>query len=473
MTQDFPLPPAAGEIAELVGKRLKEVREAGGSRETVTVDLNGQLYHAEVIDLQLKDLYFNPATHRIRAQRSHQPEREKALLRDPWGSVGQDYLRRLLKADPSDPEKRDSAFDTLKQDLKEYGQNEPGLITYHGVLVNGNTRAAALLELGETSMRVGVLPESATWAEINAVELSLQMREDHRRDYTFLNKLLAMEERREAGLPPEAIAREFRVQVKTYEQSQWILQLLYDQIERSATNGASLRLVDFEDAQEKLRELHRDYMNLAANDPDGAEILKESRMPAIVLRFAKTDVRFIEADFQDSYLSRELPEDINAAGQEVPAQAETLIPGLGIAVPGPSSKVSAARQRTTQLLQAQAQLNSKELDEDKRREAREYWEKVREGYDAAITSAGRDVRLRRKKQMAPERLKDACKSIDLCVGEVVKARGSKSFDEVAFDEALLQLRESVQKLARQAGKGVEDPGEGLSWLFGAVKAEGN
>lgn len=473
MTYDFPPPPAAGEMAQLVGKRLKEVREAGGSRETVTVDLNGQPYHAEVIDLQLKDLYFNPATHRIRAQRSHQPEREKALSADPWGSVGQDYLRTLLKADPSDPEKRDAAFENLKSDLKEYGQNEPGLITYHGVLVNGNTRAAALLELGETSMRVGVLPESATWAEINAVELSLQMREDHRRDYTFLNKLLAMEERREAGLPPEAIAREFRVQVKTYEQCQWILRLLYDQIERSAADGVSLRLVDFEDSQEKLRELHRDYMRLAANDPDGAELLKESRMAAILFRFAKTDIRFIEADFQEKYLARELAEELKPAGQEEPVQSETLIPGLGIAAPGPSTKVSEARRHTTQLLQAQAKSSSTELDEETRRGAGEYLKKVREGYDSAITSAGRDVRLRRKKQMAPERLKDACRSIELCINEIVKARGSRSFDEVAFDESLLQLRESLQKLGRQAGKGVQDPGEGLSWLMNAVKTEGN
>lgn len=471
MTHIFSLPPRAGHFGELVRMRLNEVKDSGGARESVTVDLNGQPYHAEVIDLPLKDLYYNPATHRIRAQRSHDLGRERSLLEAPWETEGQEYLKFLLQADPSEPTKRDAAFNNLKEDLKEYGQNEPGLITYHGVIVNGNTRAAALQELGETSMRVGVLPESSTWAEINAVELSLQMREDHRRDYTFLNKLLAMEERHELGLPSEAIAKEFRVQLKTYEQCRWILQLLYEQIERSKSDGASLRLVDFEDAQEKLRELHRDFMNLSATDPDGAEVLKEARMAAILLGFAKTDVRFIEADFQDNYLSQALHE--NAAEASHGPQSEMQVPGLGIAVPGPSAKVSAARQLTNRLLQAEAQLNTPQVGESKRRQAADFRREMKDEYDKAITGAGRDIRLRRKKQLAPERLMDACRSIDHCVGEVVKARGSRSLDEVAFDEAVVKLRDSVRKLARQAGKGVEDPGEGLSWLFEAAKAKGD
>ncbi|NED80044.1 hypothetical protein G3I76_08015, partial [Streptomyces sp. SID11233] len=79
----------------------------------------------------------------------------------------------LLRALPSDPGKPDPAFETLKKDLEEFGQNDPGLVTHHGVLVNGNTRAAALRAIRATSIRVGVLPASFTSRDVSAVELAL------------------------------------------------------------------------------------------------------------------------------------------------------------------------------------------------------------------------------------------------------------------------------------------------------------
>lgn len=124
----------------------------------MTVDWNGQQAHVEVIDLPLSSLYYNPSTHRIRAQRSHNAERDEALDKDPWSAESQDYLDFLLKADPENTSVRDKDFDVLKDSLDQFGQNDPGLVTRHGVLVNGNTRAAALRDLRAQSMRVGVLP---------------------------------------------------------------------------------------------------------------------------------------------------------------------------------------------------------------------------------------------------------------------------------------------------------------------------
>jgi len=43
-------------------------------------------------------------------------------------------------------------------DLKDHGQREPALISRASVLVNGNTRQAALKLLGWERIRVGVLP---------------------------------------------------------------------------------------------------------------------------------------------------------------------------------------------------------------------------------------------------------------------------------------------------------------------------
>ncbi|GAA3056163.1 hypothetical protein GCM10020000_43140 [Streptomyces olivoverticillatus] len=65
----------------------------------MTIDWNGQPLHVEVIDLPLNGLYYNPGTHRIRAQRSHDAARERALVKDPWSAESQDYLRFLLQAE--------------------------------------------------------------------------------------------------------------------------------------------------------------------------------------------------------------------------------------------------------------------------------------------------------------------------------------------------------------------------------------
>lgn len=233
MMRELPAPPRADELSELIKKKVAEAQTAGGTRETVTVDWNEQKAHVDVIDLPLSKLYFNPSTHRIRAQRSHDAAKDAELDQNPWSAESQDYLRFLLQASPTDTNLRDVEFDALKDSLEEFGQNDPGLVTHQGIVVNGNTRAAALQLLGVQSMRVGVLPESFTWADINAVELSLQLRRDHRRDYSYINRIIAMEEQAALGRTPEQIAKEFRIQVRTYHQERWILATIRELIKRS------------------------------------------------------------------------------------------------------------------------------------------------------------------------------------------------------------------------------------------------
>ncbi|GAA0512139.1 transcriptional regulator [Saccharopolyspora thermophila] len=472
LLRDFPPPPRAAETAELIKKRLQEATASNATRETVTVDWNGQPLHVEVIDLPLSMLYFNPATHRIRAQRSHDPERDKALVDDPYGTQSQDYLKFLLQADPKNPNNRDPEFTKLRDSLGEFGQNEPGLVTYQGVLVNGNTRAAALRELGVQSMRVGVLPESFTWADINAVELSLQLRNDHRREYSYINRLLAMEEQAALGKTKEAIAKEFRVRPATVDQERWILSTLREQVKRSRTSrGAALRLMDFEDHQEKLKELHRAYEKLATIDQDQAEVLKELRLAAITLEFSKTDVRHIEGTaFQEDYLRKALPDEVFASADL--EQNEVDVPGLGVSLPGETSTLTIAISINNRVLQAKAAKTLPGGSEEELRQAREAYQQIHDAFDLAIDKAGRDARVRKRKQLAPARIKDACADLDQCAVDFVQARAARALDEEEFDEALLELKASLQKLANLAGRGIPHPGKGVSWLLDAAAAEG-
>lgn len=474
MLREFPPPPRAAEFSELIKKKVEEVKTAGGTRETVTVDWNEQQAHVEVIDLPLSGLYLNPGTHRIRAQRSHNASSDEALDRDPWAPDSQDYLTFLLQASPTDPNLRDPEFDKLKDSLQQFGQNDPGLVTHQGVLVNGNTRAVALRELGAQTMRVGVLPESFTWADVNAVELSLQLRVDHRRDYTYINRLLAMEEQASLGRTPEQIAKDFRIQVRTYHQERWILSTIKELNDRSRSGGGvALRLVDWEGAQERLKELHRLYVKLEGVDKDQAEILKEWRLAAILLDFSKTDVRHIDEEFlKEDYLAGTLPAvlktDVAGAGDSA-----VSIPGLGLTVPGASSAVTEARALNDQLLKAAAAVRSTGagVPDATKGQGQTLLDDARKAFDEAIDVAGRNARLRKRKQLAPARLAEASASIDQCVMDLVQARTSRSLDEEAFDEAVLKLRGSLRKLAQQAGRGLPTPGDGVAWLLRAVSSE--
>jgi hypothetical protein len=467
MATGYETPPQGEQVSTMVQERLAEAVKAND--EKVTIEWRGQQKHLYVISMPIDLLYYNPDTHRIRAQRTLDPDRDRELDADPWGKAGQDYLDKLLKSQPSDPDKTDPDFKALRDDLENFGQKDPGMITVHGILVNGNTRCAALRELGEKYIRVGVLPESSTWDDINTVELSLQLRKEHKRDYSYINRLIAIDEQHKLGRRMEDIAREFRIKSATLVQDRWVYGLIQDAIARSQTaDGGRLRLVDFEDHQEKLRELYRAYTKTAAVDKDAAEMLKESRLAMIVLGYAKTDVRLAQADFHEKYLSPKLPPAIKpAVGSSTPVR----IPGLaGVTVPDATPAAKVTKALTDMLLQAKsAEQSPTKVDADEITRAIETIKTAKASFDRALTSAGRDVRLQQRRLAAPERLSDACDDIELCAGELAHARATRALDEAAFDDAVIRLREVLGKLAKQAARSFTEPGDGVAWLLNAVK----
>ncbi|MFG1805433.1 transcriptional regulator [Streptomyces sp. NPDC049040] len=469
MTQDYGRPARAEENRATVARRLKELADADGARETLTIEWRGKPGHFDVIEMQVGDLYYNPATHRIRAQRSHDVGRDRLLDTEPWSDKSQEYLDLLLKALPSDPSRPDPEFLNLAESLRDYGQNDPGLITRDGVLVNGNTRRAALLqEFGPTrAMRVAVLPQSCDWSDIAAVELSLQLRKDHRRDYSYINRLLAIDEMAAQGTSLSAIATAFRSTVEACRRDQWVLSVIRTMIKRSEASGKALPLIAFEDHTEKLRELHRKYAKEAASNPDKAELMLESRLSAIALGFSKTDVRLIESDFQDRYLAKALPEGLQP---KAPTAGEVKIPGLARSVKGPSDRLASARAMTDALLQARA-LSSADVSLSSRDgvRAQNTLATYKDAFEESLEFAGKDARVRKRKQAAPARLADACQDIDQCVTDLVMSRSSRSLDEDAFDDAVAKLRKSLGKLAVEVKRTIPEPGDETSWLFGLLK----
>ncbi|MCQ6251803.1 ParB/RepB/Spo0J family partition protein [Streptomyces malaysiensis] len=467
MAVKFGVPPEGERIRSLVEERLKQAMSENGAK--ITVDWRGEQKHLHVISMPVDMLYFNPDTHRIRAQRTLEPERNRVLEEEPWGEVAQTYLHDLLRCRPSNPNQTDPDYSALQDELDDFGQKEPGIISPDGILVDGNTRCAALRDLGIKDIRVGVLPADTSRRDINSVELALQLRRDQRREYSYINRLIAIEDELADGRREEDVARDFNIKRTTLQQDRWVYQLINDAIDRSRTaGGVALRIVDFEDHQEKLRELQRDYTKLAKTEPDAAEQLKESRLAMVLLNYPKTSVRLAEADFHSRYLDERLPSELRPGVQE---PAAVSIPGLaGVTIPDATAAVKATQALTDALLQAKAVSQAGDtLETAMVTEADALIKSARKTFDVAVKMAGANAELRKRQVAVPERLTDAADYVNQCASEFAEAKSKRALDEDAFDDALLTLKASLARLAKQAGRTFSSPGDGVAWLLNSTR----
>lgn len=465
----FGLPPKGEEIKAIIRQRLRQAMAEDGAKVTIT--WRDQPRHLYVISMPVEMLYFNPDTHRIRAQRTLDPERNKAIEQDPWGQEAQKYLHDLLRKRPANPDQTDPDYTALMDELDDVGQREPGIVSPHGILVDGNTRAAALIDLGEENIRVGVLPDDTSRRDINNVELSLQLRKDRRRDYSYINRLIAIDEELGAGRSEADVAKDFNIKFATLQRDRWVYRLILDAIDRSKTDdGTSLRLIDFEQHQEKLRELHRDYTKLATSDPDAAKRLMHSRLAMVLLDYPKTSLRLAAEDFHKRYLESRLPAKLKP---EVTASEPASVPGIpGTTLPGQSNDVATTEALANQLLRAKAAAtDGTRTTAEQAAEASAIMKKARETFDVAVKLAGQNAELVKRQTAVPERLTDAADYVTQCANEFAEAKAKRALDEEAFDDALLGLRESLDSLARQAGRTFTAPGEGVAWLLEAVRTK--
>ncbi|GAA4805023.1 hypothetical protein [Tomitella cavernea] len=463
----FGVPPRGPDNKHEIAKRLKQAKDDGGAK--VTIDWRGEQRHLHVISVPVSILYFNPDTHRIRVQRTLDPERNKAIDEDPWGHDAQDYLRDLLCQRPANPDQVDPEYTALMDELDDVGQREPGIISPDGVLVDGNTRAAALIELGVQNIKVGVLPDDTSRQDINNVELSLQLRKDRRREYSYINRLVAIEEELGRGRTEEDVAKDFNIRQKTLQCDRWVYNQILDAIERSRNeSGAALRLVDFEQHQEKLRELYRDYTKLATKDSDAAERLRHSRLAMVILDYPKTSLRLAESDFYSRYLETRLPPELKPA---TAAKAPLSVPGIpGVALPAKSDGTAHIEELANELLRAKATCRDGNSATPAEVEgASSTVMKARDAFNVAVKLAGQNAELVKRQLAVPERLSDAAEQVTQCAMEFAEAKAKRALDDEAFDEALIALRDSLASLGRQARRTYSSPGEGVAWLLDSIR----
>jgi hypothetical protein len=317
------------EREERIQKELDDVR---GRPDTERIPIpwkneRGRVF--DVVNLSLDCAVLNPNSHRVKEQLESNPAEQAIVTADPYGEEGQEILAKLLS--------ETEHFDDLQANLDAEGQNEAGVITAMGVLINANRRAVALRRLGQTHIRVVVLPKEPDPADIARLELSFQMKRDFRQDYTFVNQLLFIEDiKRQLGYSDEDVAKamglakgDLRKGAAEVRRQTRMLALIREIQSRSE---GRVPLHFFNDRAIALAEIDDIYEGLRERDPANAERVKELRVLAILVGTEYRDIRLIRADTASETVLSELRRN-EAIGDTVEAvlSAETgmEVPDLG------------------------------------------------------------------------------------------------------------------------------------------------
>jgi hypothetical protein len=212
------------------------------------------------VEIETRWVRFSTLNHRTRAEQDRAIKisgREDLFTSDPLGDEAQTKQYEILS--------EQDGFDSLKEDVRSRGQQEPAIITADGILINGNRRAAALRSLLDENylnaryVRCLVLPENATAAEIVDLEAELQIARTFKQDYSWVNEALLIQELYDReGKNFENVAK--RMHRKTgevrdmYEKIQQVQQLV-------ALSQGTRHVVDFSSHESAFDELAKHIRN--------------------------------------------------------------------------------------------------------------------------------------------------------------------------------------------------------------------
>lgn len=275
--------------AEMISKEL-DVYDETNSSSRWPIKFRGSTKNLKVISVDPKLLLFNHNNNRLTAQLITHPKVD-VVKADPTSSEAQEVIKNLLVAT--------DGFADLKEQLKILGQRTPGLITDQGVLINGNTRAAALRDIDSIVMEVAVLPANTIEDDIINIEMSLQMLKLVHQDYSFTNELLFMRRYLESGHSEDDLAKQlsWKKQGVTRVRRHMRYLDMIDEV-RALTPNVPLPYAIFDAKKQHLEDLDHHYERLKAEgEVDSAEELKWARLVAVLLGVPKDAVRAMQEDF--------------------------------------------------------------------------------------------------------------------------------------------------------------------------------
>jgi len=288
-------------------------------RTTMTIQYHGAPTVIPTIRISPTVPLLNHDNYRLAAQLEDHPQRD-LVVSAPLSPASQDLLTKLLASTDE--------FKALKIQLSDLKQREPGLITREGLLVNGNTRAVALRELGAPGMIVGLLPAAVNNEDVLNLQVELQMVRLVHQDYTFTNELLIVDKLRSLpGADIDGICRKLGLKVgpvskKKVEQKARILKLIKEI--RSLHKAGMLPFSFFDAKKEMIENLDDQYEKLKVSDFGAAETLKWSRVLGMLYGLTKDQVRAIDPAFIQDQIRHRIPDN-----PEMVKENESKVPVFG------------------------------------------------------------------------------------------------------------------------------------------------
>ena len=316
-------------------ERIDEALRAADPQRTLRIPWRDKTEVFQVIDLPLDLVLLNHRSHRTKAHIESSDDRQ-VIADEPFSPQAQQAIADVIRTL--------DGFDELRDNLAEVGQQDDGVITRTGLLVNANRRAVALRDAERDFIQVAVLPADASNSEIDQLELRLQMKRDFREKYTFTNELLFVHDLYvEHNYSTTRIARDLnwatsekpaelkRGQAKV-ERSTRMLHYIREIQQRS---DHRIKLTFFDDKQQSLLELDEQLESVGDTDDISRSEIYDMRMIGMLLEMGYKPLRQMDAYFMNDYLYDLLSEDeylgiaADFLADQVPETLENL-PGLEI-----------------------------------------------------------------------------------------------------------------------------------------------
>ena len=281
---------------DFIDQRVKEALDSTSPHRSYDLTVGNERVTLPVISVPTNHVYYNHNNHRLSAQLQDQ-QSNTILDGNPCSESNQKKIHRLLV--------ETEEFNRLKEQLASLGQQTPALITPDGLLINGNTRCAALKELdkegksGFANIEVAVTRNSFTETDIANIEMNLQMVKLVQQDYTFTNELIFMRNyMNKQGKSEEALARQMdwrRGGKKKVRQHIRILGMIE---EVRALKNPPIPYKIFDTKKEVLLNLDDELQKLInAGEINEAEQLKYTRFIALFAGLNKDQIREIDPVF--------------------------------------------------------------------------------------------------------------------------------------------------------------------------------
>lgn len=264
-----------------------------------------------IIDVPLTHVLLNPRSHRIKSQIKSRGETAWVTVQDPYSAHAQELIADIIRGT--------RGFDRVRATMARDGQEDPGVITHQGILINGNTRAVALRDNGAGYIKAQVLPEDATEPEITKLELDFQMKEDIKQPYTFTNRLIFIKDLLDNGMQPRDIGLamdrslspsspgDCKKAGETIKLEARLLAMIDFIVESS--HGV-MTYEDFDDERQNLIDIDSAYEALKKRgDSALAERVKQAKITGMLAGLDYRRVRLIDAGYLDGYVVEALKQE--------------------------------------------------------------------------------------------------------------------------------------------------------------------